>query len=77
VDTADAVGSAWDEALAGDRPYVLDVLTDPEVPPLPPHITFEQARNLTLALAKGDPARRAVVERSLREKIADLLPARG
>ena len=35
--------SAWREALQADRPVVFDVLTDPEVPPLPPHITFEQA----------------------------------
>jgi pyruvate dehydrogenase (quinone) len=30
------LGSAWDRALAADRPVVLEVLTDPDVPLLPP-----------------------------------------
>ncbi len=38
-----AIGAAWDEALRAGRPVVIDAITDPEVPPLPPHITFEQA----------------------------------
>ena len=42
-DDADAWRDAWDEALASDRPVVLEVKTDPEVPPLPPHITLKQA----------------------------------
>ena len=49
VDDPDKMGAAWDEALAADRPVVLEVKTDPEVPPLPPHIGFEQARNFMSA----------------------------
>src|SRR5262249_17803574 len=37
----DAIGPAWDDALAAGRPAVLEAIVDPEVPPLPPHITFE------------------------------------
>jgi pyruvate dehydrogenase (quinone) len=77
VESADDVGDAWDEALAADRPFVLDVVTDPEVPPLPPHIEFEQARNLAAALVKGDPDRRAVLEQSLKQKLREFLPGRG
>jgi pyruvate dehydrogenase (quinone) len=44
VDDPDSVGAAWDEALGADRPVVLEAVTDPEVPPLPPHITFMRAR---------------------------------
>jgi len=55
VDTPDAVGPAWDEALSADRPCVIDARTDPDVPTLPPHITTSQARNYAKALAKGDP----------------------
>lgn len=36
-DDPERLGAAWDEALAADRPVLLDVKTDPEVPPLPPH----------------------------------------
>lgn len=54
VDDPEKVGAAWDEALASDRPVVLEVKTDPEVPPLPPHITFDQARHLLSTLRQGD-----------------------
>jgi pyruvate dehydrogenase (quinone) len=77
VESPEQIGGAWDEALAGDRPFVLDVVTDPEVPPLPPHITFEQAKMFALAVAKGDRGRRAMIDRSLRDKLAELLPRRG
>jgi pyruvate dehydrogenase (quinone) len=73
VDSPDDIGAAWDEVLAADRPALLEAVTDPEVPPLPPHITFEQARMFALAVAKGDPARRAMLDRSLRDKLAELL----
>ena len=54
IESPDEVGPAWDEVLAADRPAVLEALTDPEVPPLPPHIDFDQARNFMLAVARGD-----------------------
>jgi pyruvate dehydrogenase (quinone) len=56
VDSPDRVADAWDEALATDGPVVYEAVTDPEVPPLPPHIRFEQAKKMAKALAKGDPA---------------------
>ncbi|MGY5957093.1 thiamine pyrophosphate-requiring protein [Kosakonia sp. BK9b] len=54
VDTPDALGDAWRRALQADRPVVLEVKTDPEVAPLPPHITFKQAKAFMAAMAKGD-----------------------
>ncbi|MBV8480543.1 MAG: thiamine pyrophosphate-requiring protein, partial [Actinobacteria bacterium] len=45
-DSGDAMRGAWEEALHADRPVVLEVKTDPDVPPLPPHITFEQAKKM-------------------------------
>ncbi len=54
VEHPDEVGAAWDEALHADRPCVLDVVTDPKVPPLPPHITYEQAKHYASSLLKGD-----------------------
>src|SRR5436853_3259521 len=44
------IGDCWDRAFASDRPTVLEVVCDPEVPPLPPHITIEQARSLASAI---------------------------
>ncbi len=77
VETPDEIGPAWDAALAADRPVVIEALTDPEVPSLPPHITFDQARSLTSALLKRDPESRNIIRRSFREKIEEFLPHRG
>jgi pyruvate dehydrogenase (quinone) len=68
------VGAAWDQALAADRPTVIDVVTDPEVPPLPPHITVEQAKQYASALLGGDPAAGRIITQSLRQKVAEALP---
>ena len=73
VNTPEQVGDAWDEALAADCPVVLEAVSDPDVPPLPPHITFEQAKSMALALAKGDVDARGVVRRSASQKLKELL----
>jgi len=71
VDSPDEVGPAWDEALAAGRPCVLECITDPEVPPLPPHIRFEQVRGMTSALAARDPAAGAMIKESVKGKLAE------
>jgi pyruvate dehydrogenase (quinone) len=73
VDTPDDVGPAWDEALGNGRPTLLEVVTDPEVPPLPPHIRSDQAKGLARALRKGEPATRDIVRNSVKGKLAELL----
>ena len=70
-DDGDAVGSAWERALAAGRPCVLEVKVDPEIPPLPPHITVEQAKKMAKAMVKGDPERVGVMEKSLLGKLAE------
>jgi pyruvate dehydrogenase (quinone) len=76
VESPTQIAPAWDEALASDRPVLYEVLTDPEVPPLPPHITLEQARALTSALMEGDPNARSVIKQSFRQKLEEFLPGR-
>jgi hypothetical protein len=49
----DRIGPAWEDALAADRPAVLEFNTDPDVPPLPPHITLKRAKAFTAAVIKG------------------------
>jgi pyruvate dehydrogenase (quinone) len=73
VEHPEQVGPAWDEALASDRPVVVDALTDPDIPPLPPHISFDQARNFMLALAKGDPDAPEVFRKSLAVAVKELV----
>ena len=71
VDNPDDVAGAWDEALASDRPVVYEAVTDPEIPPLPPHIRFEQAQGMASALAKGDPSEIRIAWNSLRGKLEE------
>jgi pyruvate dehydrogenase (quinone) len=76
VDSPDRVASAWDEALASDRPVVYEAVTDPEVPPLPPHITVEQAKALSSALLAGDPSAGEIIKQSFKQKAEEFLPGR-
>jgi pyruvate dehydrogenase (quinone) len=76
VDRPDEVAAAWDEALSADRPVIYEAITDPEVPPLPPHITLEQAKALSSALLGGDPNARQIVKQSFRQKVEEFLPGR-
>jgi pyruvate dehydrogenase (quinone) len=73
VDAPEKVGAAWDDALSADRPAVLEAVVDPEIPPLPPHITFEQAKHFAQA-AVADPERGQMVRRSFRQMVDALLP---
>jgi pyruvate dehydrogenase (quinone) len=60
VDDPEQLGNAWDEALAADGPAVLEVKTDPEIAPLPPHISFKEAKNFMFAMARDDDAAHVV-----------------
>ena len=71
VDDPERIGEAWDEALNADRPCVIAFRTDPEVPPLPPHITMEQAKNFMTAVVR-DPARGSMLRNAIREMAATL-----
>jgi pyruvate dehydrogenase (quinone) len=73
VDDPERVGDAWDEALAADRPTVLEAVVDPDVPPLPPHISFEQAKHFAQATI-GDPRRSEIIRQSFRQMADALLP---
>ena len=74
VDDPDKMGAAWDEALAADRPVVLEVKTDPEVPPLPPHISFEQARAFMNTALRGDPHEGHMLKDVANQVLASVLP---
>ncbi|WP_323989578.1 thiamine pyrophosphate-requiring protein [Nguyenibacter sp. L1] len=75
VDDPAMVGAAWDEALHADRPVVLEAKTDPDVPPLPPHITLKQARSF-MAMLPTEPDLASVIGKTAREMLASVLPRR-
>jgi pyruvate dehydrogenase (quinone) len=74
VDKPEDVGPAWDQALAADRPAVLDVRVDPSIPPIPPHATFEQAKDAAKSILKGDEDRRSVILEGVKTKVQEFLP---
>jgi pyruvate dehydrogenase (quinone) len=76
VEQPEDIGDAWRQAFQADRPFVIDAVCDPNVPPLPPHIRSDQARALVAALRKGDPEARGVITQSFKEKILEFLPGR-
>ena len=76
IESPDAIDAAWEEAFQADRPFVIDAVTDPEMPPLPPHITVEQARHFISSVRGGDPHSRALITESFKQKILEFLPGR-
>ena len=76
VDTEDGVGPAWDEALGADGPVLLDIRCDPAVPPITPHATFEQAKELTESILKGDPNAFHLMMQGAKTKAQEFVPHR-
>jgi len=74
IDRPDAIGDAWDQALAADRPVVVEAITDPNVPPLPPHITLEQARNFTSSIWAGDASALGFIKQTIKDAAESVLP---
>jgi pyruvate dehydrogenase (quinone) len=62
------------QAFAAGRPVVLDVLSDPSVPPLPPHITLKQAKDFTSSILKGDVNAWDMIRETYKEVVENFLP---
>jgi len=75
VDDPEKIGSAWDEALAADRPVILEIRADPNVPPLPPHITMKDAKNF-LTMMGDEPELGSVLKNSAKQMLASVLPGK-
>jgi pyruvate dehydrogenase (quinone) len=74
VDQPDQLASAWDTVLSAGKPAVLDVRCDPDVPPIPPHATFEQVKSAAQAVLKGDPDALHLVAQGVKTKLQEFLP---
>jgi pyruvate dehydrogenase (quinone) len=75
VDNPDRVGAAWDEALSTDRPVILEAYTDPNVPPLPPHITLKDAKNF-VGMIPSEPEIGSVLKNTAKELLTSVLPGK-
>jgi len=76
IDAPAQVGPAWDRALSAGRPALIEAITDPEVPPLPPHVRAEHVKGFARALAKGDPESGRFVRQAIKDKLAEMLTRR-
>ncbi|OPC78077.1 thiamine pyrophosphate-requiring protein [Embleya scabrispora] len=74
VNRPEDVEPAWREALAADRPFVLDFRTDPAVPPIPPHATLDQIEAAVAAVVHGDSDRGGMFRQGLKAKLQEMLP---
>jgi pyruvate dehydrogenase (quinone) len=73
VDDPAQIVPAWKQALAADRPTVIDAVCDPNVPPLPPHIKLEQAKGFMASMLKGDPDTRKIAKQSAKQMMSKFL----
>lgn len=76
VDKPEDVALALDQAMAARKPVVIEAVTDPSVPMLPPHISFEQSKNFMSALISGDSDAVDIIKQTYKEVIAEYMPAR-
>jgi len=76
VDRPEDVGRAWDEALSANSPVVFEAYTSGDVPTIPPHISFEQAKEYMSALVKGDPDEGGIIKQSVKSMVAGVLPSK-
>ncbi len=76
VDHSSQIESAMEQAFAADRPFVIDAMTDPEEPPLPPHITFKQAEAFAKSFVAEPSAGLMGVANAVREKVDEFVPGR-
>ncbi|MNE86171.1 putative thiamine pyrophosphate-containing protein YdaP [compost metagenome] len=76
VDREEDVAAAWERALSADRPVLIEFKTDPNVPPLPPHIKLEQAKKFAGTLLKGDPDQAGVIVQTAKQVLSSVLPGK-
>ncbi len=76
VDNPDQIGPAFDRAFAADRPVLVEAMTDPEVPPLPPHIKLKNAAAFVSTVWGGDPENVHMIRQTIKDALAPILPDR-
>jgi len=67
IDKPEDIGRGWEQALSAGMPCVLDMVTDPNVPPLPPDVSASQAMAYLSAMLKGDRESLAIVKATAKE----------
>jgi pyruvate dehydrogenase (quinone) len=76
VEREEDVAGAWEQALSSDVPVLIEFKTDPDVPPLPPHIKLDQAKKFASALLQGDPDEAGILKQTAKQVVSNLLPGK-
>ena len=74
IDKPEQIAPAWEQALSATRPVILEAITDPEVPTLPPHITFEEAKKFIESMIEGEPRLGHMIKQTFKEAVQGILP---
>jgi len=74
VEKPEELSGAWDRALSSDRPVVLEAISDPDTPTLPPHVTLKQAKNFTETILRSDPENAGIVKQAIKGMVQSLVP---
>jgi pyruvate dehydrogenase (quinone) len=74
VSDPDEVPAAWDEAIAARQPCLIEFHTDPAIPPIPPHATWDQLVKATESVVRGDTDRVDVIKEGVKSKLQEVLP---
>jgi pyruvate dehydrogenase (quinone) len=74
VEKPEQLAEAWDRALSSDRPVVVEAISDPDTPTLPPHITLQQAKNFTETILRGDPNEAGILKQAVKGMVQSLIP---
>ncbi len=57
-----------------DRPFVVDFVTDPAVPPIPPHATLDRIEAAASSIVHGDSDRGGMVRQGIKAKLQEMPP---
>jgi pyruvate dehydrogenase (quinone) len=72
VDNPKKVEAAIRDALAFDGPAIVDIDVDPNEPPLPGKVSYDQAKKFAQAFLKGQPHKAAIATTLFKDKIEQL-----
>ncbi|HET9731531.1 MAG TPA: thiamine pyrophosphate-requiring protein [Acidimicrobiales bacterium] len=71
VDRPEQIGPAWDKALRANGPVLLEFVTDPQIPPLPPHVRPSMLKKPVKGLAHGDEDAVGIATKGFKGKWAE------
>jgi pyruvate dehydrogenase (quinone) len=74
VEKPEQLADAWDQALSSDRPVVVEAISDPDTPTIPPHISLKQAKNFTETILRGDPNEAGIIKQAVKGMVEGLIP---